>query len=128
MTVIKNANLVSSAMGYWPSFHDAEIIDFETVGETVTVKIHVWEMTSEVDDAGFFGKRNHHMVTLIADGVTHVEGPEDATLFGTLFELSAELDGERVILELEGVCNEGTVVIYCTECRVATVDPYTDSQ
>ena len=40
MNLIKNSDLVSSAMGYWPSFHDAEVLQFEASGRSVTLKIH----------------------------------------------------------------------------------------
>lgn len=124
MDAIANADLVSRAMGYWPSFHDAEVIGFQRHQETLTIRIHVWELTPEVDNAGFFGKRNQHIVTLEALGVTQVEGPAEPDLFGTLFELRAERGRDRVTLTLDGVCNEGTVVVRCSGCRVAAVDPH----
>ena len=84
---IKNNERLTSIFGRWPSFHDAEVIWLRLdrratslgKGPTVETLIHTFEMTSEVDAAGFYGLRNHVLVHLrfsrvvesILDGFNH---------------------------------------------------------
>jgi len=57
--------------GYWPSFHDAEVLDLNLVrtGRS-TVRIHTFEMTDQVNSQGFFACAKHVIVTFVFDGVT----------------------------------------------------------
>src|SRR6266700_8177774 len=62
--------------GGWPSFHDAEILELhldrghvepeKNLHEfpSLTLKIHLWEMTKEVDQNGYFILLNHTLATL----------------------------------------------------------------
>src|ERR1700683_1383336 len=62
--------------GRWPSFHDAEVFEVQLDrGQvepekglyefpTLTLKIHLWEMTREVDQNGYFVLRSHTLATL----------------------------------------------------------------
>ncbi len=66
---IENAELLTSVYGRWPSFHDAEIhrISMERSGSdapSVTMDIHLFQMTDEVDEQGYFVLKNHRLVTL----------------------------------------------------------------
>lgn len=51
---IENYHLVTSHFGYWPDFHDAEIIsvccnrNFDTSWPSIEIKLHVFEMTNKV--------------------------------------------------------------------------------
>lgn len=70
MTIqIENAHLLADRFGYWPSFHDAEIVRarFEREGSDapwLECDIHVFEMTSEVDSGGHYVLTRHTLVTL----------------------------------------------------------------
>lgn len=69
---IANSSRLISVFGYWPSFHDAEVVwvrlDRRATslgdGPTVEVLIHTFEMTSEIDAAGFYVLRKHVLVQL----------------------------------------------------------------
>lgn len=73
---IEGTEKITNVFGYWPSFHDAEIINFHLwrgdlseerqtwIFPVLTTLIHVKEMTSEVDSGGFFVTRHHTLVTL----------------------------------------------------------------
>ena len=66
---IKNAHLLIDRFGYWPSFHDAEILRarFERDGPDapwLECDIHVFEMTSEVDTSGQYVLTKHTLVTI----------------------------------------------------------------
>ena len=72
MTGIENTEAVTAIFGYWPSFHDAEVLSIQlnrcghnaARGPTVDTKIHVFEMTSDVDERGYYICRFHTLVTL----------------------------------------------------------------
>jgi hypothetical protein len=51
---------VVEAYGYWPGFHDAQVLRFARDTETIELEVATWEMTSEVDSRGYFvlTKRN----------------------------------------------------------------------
>jgi hypothetical protein len=63
--------------GYWPSFHDAEVLDLklDRTGRS-TVRVHTWEMTDQVNSQGFFITTKHVIVSFAFDGVTdlHLKG------------------------------------------------------
>lgn len=87
MAVIENSEALTEVFGRWPSFHDAEIlwIHFDRDGQcgysgpTLETRIHVFEMTSEVNAQGGYVLRHHTLVTLRflqvdnfnADGFNH---------------------------------------------------------
>ncbi len=65
---IRNEKALTDIFGYFPSFHDAEIISIclEREGEGapfLEAKIHVFEMTDEVDAQGCYVLKNHTLVT-----------------------------------------------------------------
>jgi hypothetical protein len=72
MEKVANSEALTGIFGYWPSFHDAEVlsIHFDREGHTgyggptLETKVHVFEMTSEVNERGFYVLRHHTIVTL----------------------------------------------------------------
>lgn len=61
---IEGAASVVEWFGYWPTFHDAEVLSILLDRWGVSkVKIHVWERTREVDDRGYYMSRKHAFVT-----------------------------------------------------------------
>jgi hypothetical protein len=81
--LLQNQNSVVDAFGYWPSFHDGEILSFSMTRPfnaelgyceaRVEFAIHCWEMTSKVDDQGHFVLTKHHLVKLRFDGVAECQ-------------------------------------------------------
>jgi hypothetical protein len=75
---IENAELIEKIFGGWPSFHDAEIHcivltrDCESPRPQIDVTIHHWQMTSEMDSAGYYALKNHTLSTLRFAGVTEL--------------------------------------------------------
>lgn len=76
LAVVSGAEELTRIFGYWPSFHDAEIIDVRlSRGEvdpdkdkfgfpTLNSTIHVWELTNEVGGDGCFALQKHTLVVL----------------------------------------------------------------
>jgi hypothetical protein len=73
---IEGRQKLTSIFGRWPSFHDAEILELHFLRGHVqtekgiynfpflTLKVHSWELTAEVDANGFLVLRNHTITTL----------------------------------------------------------------
>lgn len=69
--IIKNSNKITEIFGCWPTFHDAEIHSLTLSGGVVDpcepgcespmldLKIHLWEMTKEVDEEGWIVFAKH---------------------------------------------------------------------
>lgn len=66
---IPGAEDVVRWFGYWPDFHDAEVLSI-TLNRSIgaTVEIHTFEMTPEVDAHGFYVLAKHAIVTFLLEG------------------------------------------------------------
>ena len=67
--LVNNANALTEIFGYWPSFHDAEVLTMcldraGDDGPSLVTQVHVYEMTDRVDDRGYYVLRKHTLVTL----------------------------------------------------------------
>ncbi|MGB8061766.1 MAG: Imm50 family immunity protein [Candidatus Sulfotelmatobacter sp.] len=59
--------------GYWPEFHDAEVIRFHLeLGGPSFLQVHTWEMTNTVTAAGFYELRKHVEVEFLLNDVINV--------------------------------------------------------
>jgi hypothetical protein len=59
--------------GYWPDFHDAEVICFRLeAGAPSSIVIHTWEMTNQVDAKGFYQLRKHVVVEFVIEGISTI--------------------------------------------------------
>jgi Immunity protein 50 len=57
--------------GYWPNFHDAEIISvcLNRKGRS-SLRIHTWEMTKEIDEKGYYVLTKHIVVEFAFEAVS----------------------------------------------------------
>jgi Immunity protein 50 len=61
--------------GYWPTFHDAEIVSLHLNRTSPSVlTIHTWETTNEVDKAGYYVLAKDVVVEFILD----ISGDDDS--------------------------------------------------
>jgi Immunity protein 50 len=87
--------------GYWPSFHDAEVISLHLdrlAGCLLTV--HTWEMTNAVDDQGYYILTKDVAVTFVINDVLdlNLNGfSNQSILFG--LEIEKTDGGYRVNLD-----------------------------
>lgn len=79
-SVIKNSEAVTSVFGYWPSFHDAEVIELtmrrrhnSDHGPCIEVMVHVFEMTNKVSSTGHFICEKHSMVLFLFRNVENLD-------------------------------------------------------
>jgi len=82
---ISGSEKLTGVFGYWPSFHDAEVIELHlSRGDALTerrhprfpiltTKIHLWELTNEVDARGYFVLKHHTLATLRFHDVLELE-------------------------------------------------------
>jgi hypothetical protein len=69
---ISGAEKLVAVFGYWPSFHDAEVVWLKLdrrpnengLSPTLETQIHAFEITNEVDERGYYILRNHVLVRL----------------------------------------------------------------
>ena len=73
---VEHSSRLTSIFGYWPSFHDAEVVEVHLwrgdldpdndryVFPVLTVKLHLWELTNETDAQGFLVSRHHTLARL----------------------------------------------------------------
>ncbi len=89
--------------GYAPRFHDSEVLGLtlERDGAICSLRVHAFEMTSEVDDKGYFVCTKHVVVTFLVGDLTGLEltdfGEQNALMglslgFGLDGQFRLELD------------------------------------
>ena len=75
LNAIEGAQQLHDWFGYWPTFHDAEIISLHLNRKNPSIlKIHTWEMTSEVDEAGHYVMAKDVVVDFMID----ISGADDS--------------------------------------------------
>jgi|SRR5579863_40807 hypothetical protein len=63
--------------GYWPSFHDAEVVRFRLeAGAPSSLVIRTWEMTNQVDAKGFYELRKHVVVEFSIEAISTINVQE----------------------------------------------------
>ncbi|HWE01880.1 MAG TPA: Imm50 family immunity protein [Tepidisphaeraceae bacterium] len=88
--------------GHWPSFHDAEIIRFTLDRSTdkspsAEMLVHIWAMTSKVDDRGYYVLEKNTIVRLVFERLLACELSDfnhQNVLFGLEIE-EQEVEGQR---------------------------------
>jgi len=105
-TFIKNHQRVVDFFGRWPSFHDANVPAYEMGAdhESLSLTLHTWLMTDQVDAKGFFVLRNHALVSFRFGGLRDVV--MDAVRSGNILfgmEISQNSDATSFHVELDSV-------------------------
>ena len=102
-TFLSNHQAVLDVFGYWPSFHDADVISYSGPSadrQTLDLTLHTFEMTSEVDAKGYFVLQKHVLVTFRFAGV-HDASLEQFQAANILFEMNITRDGNADIFRVE---------------------------
>lgn len=85
MSAIENSSRVTDVFGYWPSFHDAEVLELHLHrGDirpadgvyqfpTLSVLIHHWQTKQEVSASGYYDLYNHTLTRLLFRDVDEVQ-------------------------------------------------------
>jgi hypothetical protein len=84
-SIVVDCHKITDIFGYWPTFHDAEVQSFsisdcETIAQTppcdtpvINARIHVFEMTKDVDQQGFYVLVKHTLVDLRFGSITDLD-------------------------------------------------------
>jgi hypothetical protein len=97
---IPGADTVVSWFGWWPSFHDAEVLHLHLNRTGVSqLSVHTWNMTGDVDAKGFFRREKHAVVNFELQGISNLE-LSDFSQQNVLASLDIMLDGEGAHVEL----------------------------
>ena len=104
---LSNYRALLDHFGYWPSFHDANVISYAgptAERATVDLTLHTWEMTSEVDAKGYYVSRKHALVGFRFSGV-HDASLESFDSGNILFgmEITRADDADSFHVELDSV-------------------------
>lgn len=87
---VEGAKDLHDWFGYWPSFHDAELIRLDlNRNDTSTMVLHTWEMTKEIDAEGLYVLSKHVVVEFVLNGIVGVnlDGfDHENVLFGLVIE------------------------------------------
>ena len=105
--LVENAPALTKVFGKWPTFHDAEVlrIVLDRAGDdgpTIEVQIHVFAMTSRVDESGHYVLENHRLVTL---RFTEVE------LLGMAWINRQNVLEELIISDLDPLTHDGRNIL-----------------
>lgn len=103
---IQNAALVTTWFGYWPSFHDAEVLELGLArngvdaGPLMSMALHTFEMTNDTTPGGFFVCHKHAVVTLLFEGLDEValEGFNHQNALSGLSITESRADGPMTVV------------------------------
>jgi hypothetical protein len=131
---IQNSHLLTDVFGKFPSFHDAEVHRLNLVrGETRSFNptlfalIHVFQMTSEVDEKNHYVLKNHVLVEFRFLKVSDLEivgfNHQNVLQFLEITEtLEAEEEAEFDVL-FEGIFGV-SAKFHCETISIESVTPY----
>ena len=91
---IVNSRRLVERFGFWPSFHDAEVVSLTLDrrgenGPTAELLVHTWAMTDKIDERGYYVLENHTLVRFMLEKVVSCEFSE-LNRQNVLFGLSIE--------------------------------------
>lgn len=71
---LPGADAVIKWFGYWPDFHDGEILEVHLNRNGLSwLKIYTWNTTNEVDDKGYFEAEKHAIVTFFFEELSDLK-------------------------------------------------------
>jgi len=132
MTSIPGAQQLVSIFGYWPTFHDAEVIRFSierhadyAQGPVVEADVYVFEITQEISPTGHYVLRHHTMATLrfIAVANLTLEGFNNQNaLMGITIQDIRERQLEGLSYEVSFASSFGmSTTFLCRQAELVTV-------
>jgi len=143
-TLIERSEKLISIFSRWPSFHDAEVVDLhlwrgDAMVErghprfpVLTTKIHLWELTSEIDAQGSYVLRNHTLATLRFHDVLDMEIKglsHQNVIFGLSITARERPEGPwkcSFAVEFEPVSEFG-IEFQCSRIEVVDAIPWTQT-
>lgn len=138
--VVRGSEKLTGIFGYWPSFHDAEIIELhlwrgqvnrdrqEYVFPVLTAKVHLWELTKETDSCGYLIRKHHTLATLrfhdVEDDIEVSGFNHQNAIFGLTIERRERQDGPSPLIFVEFQASFGMgAVLKCASVEVLDALP-----
>jgi hypothetical protein len=119
--LFENSDLLVSPMGYWPSFHDANVKEALREGDVCRVLIHVFEITDKVDPTGHLVLTKHHLVTIRMSGIEECSLPPNYRS-DCLFGLEAGRVGDFIKVVFDSAIDpEFNWHVLCRRAEIASV-------
>ena len=98
---ISEAAVLHDWFGYWPGFHDAEIVSLHLNRKGSSfLRVHTWEMTKEVDEKGCYVLAKHVVVEFILESVSGLR-LDGFSQQNVIFGLAIEKTDSGVRLKLD---------------------------
>lgn len=132
---IQNSRSLTDLFGRWPSFHDAEVLrltldrgEARSFNPNLQAAIHVFEMTSQIDEQGMYVLKGHVVATFLFFEIIEVR-LEDFTHQNVLQNLSItdisdqQLERVKFHVAFNGIFGV-TAEFHCRSIRVESVEPY----
>ena len=136
---IQGSHLLTDIFRRWPSFHDAEVLhialdrgETQSFSPSLQAKIHVFEMTSQIDAQGKYVLKNHVAVTLRFSDVYELH-LEDFNYQNVLQGLNIvdiserQIEGIKFEVSFDGIFGV-SAKFQCNSIRVETVEHYVREQ
>lgn len=98
---VEGAAELDAWFGYWPTFHDAEVLSVALERKGLSrLRVHTWHTTSQVDARGYYTRTKHIVVCFVLEKVTDCDF-RDFNHQNTLnsLRLERETKGFQVILD-----------------------------
>ena len=74
LQTIDGAQELYNWFGYWPTFHDSEVISLHlNRASPSSLVVHTWEMTKEIDERNFYILTKHVVVEFVLDEVSELD-------------------------------------------------------
>jgi hypothetical protein len=71
---IEGTNCLIDWFGYWPDFHDAEVLELLLSRESTShIKLHFWNTSSETNTDGTYKTNNDAIVTITMTDITDTD-------------------------------------------------------
>jgi Immunity protein 50 len=105
--------------GYWPDFHDAEVVSLHLNRKGNSfLRVHTWDTTKELDEKGYYVQAKHIVVEFILESVSDLclndfsgqnvisgLGIEKTSSgfrleLGACYGLAGTIDAERISLQI----------------------------
>ena len=119
--LVENGSSLVQAMGYWPTFHDAKVLEAFREADTFSVTVHLFAMTDQVDSAGYYILERHHLVKIVMHGLQSNSLPLDYSS-DCLDRLSFKRSGDLIEIDFESHMDQGGSVL-CHKVAIAGISP-----
>ncbi len=131
---IENSNLILDWFGFWPSFHDSEVIAINLIrslhgkerGSVVSVSVYAFQMTSELDEKSFYKLVKHCVIELEFENIDSIELDgfnHQNALDGIEFSHVQSLNGKPAISVVFNSAYGVGFDLVCSKARVVSLVP-----